>query len=68
MVRRMDRQGEVLIRCRKCSGYATLRMGSKLMKCKPGASGHQRVWRDVSERIVLEDGSVPAKGGKRLED
>ena len=27
LVRRMDRQGEVLIWCRKCSGYARQRMG-----------------------------------------
>ena len=30
LVRRMDRQGEVLIWCRKCSGYARQRMGPKL--------------------------------------
>ena len=29
LVRRMDRQGEVLIWCRKCSGYARQRMGTK---------------------------------------
>ena len=29
-VRRMDRQEEVLIWCRKCSGYARQRMGPKL--------------------------------------
>ena len=33
LVRRMDRQGEVQIWCRKCSGYARLRMGPKLMNC-----------------------------------
>ena len=31
MVRRMDRQEEVLIWCSKCSGYARQRMGPKLM-------------------------------------
>ena len=29
----MDKQGEVLIWCRKCSGYAWARMGPKLMNC-----------------------------------
>ena len=33
LFRRMDRQGEVLIWCRKCSGYARQRMGPKLMSC-----------------------------------
>ena len=40
MVRRMDRQGEVLIWCRKCSGFARQRMGPKLMNCcKPEQMG-----------------------------
>ena len=33
MVRRMDWQGDVLIWCRKCSGYARRRMGHKLCEC-----------------------------------
>ena len=33
MVRSMDRQGEVLIWCRMCSGYARQRMGPKLVNC-----------------------------------
>ena len=33
MVRRMDRQEEVLIWCRKCSGTARQGMGPKLMNC-----------------------------------
>ena len=31
LVRRMDRQGVVLVWCTKCSGYARQRMESKLM-------------------------------------
>ena len=39
-MRRVDRQGEVLIWCRKCSGYARQRMGSTLMNsCKPEQIG-----------------------------
>ena len=35
MVRRVDRHGEALIWCRKCSGYARRRMGPTLMnRCK----------------------------------
>ena len=33
LVRRVDRQGEVLIWCTKGWGYARQRMGPKLMKC-----------------------------------
>ena len=33
LVRRMDRQGDVLIWCRRCSGYARQRMRPKLMNC-----------------------------------
>ena len=33
LVRRMDRQGEVLIWYRKSSGYARQRMGPKVMNC-----------------------------------
>ena len=29
----VDRQGEVLIWCRKCSGYVRRRMGAKLLNC-----------------------------------
>ena len=38
MVRRMDRQGEALMWCRKCSGYARQRMGpetDELLKPEP---------------------------------
>ena len=33
LVRRLDRQGEVLIWCRKCSGCARQRMGPKSTNC-----------------------------------
>ena len=61
-VRRMDRQGEVLIWCRKCSGYARQRMGPKLMNCcKPeqvGTKEHRKMLKRIQ---ILEDGRVPAK-------
>ena len=44
MARRMDRQGELLIWCRKCSGYARQRMGPKLMNhCQPEKVGTKDV-------------------------
>ena len=71
MVRRMDRQGEVLIGCRKCSGCARQKMGPKLMNCcKPwqmdiknteGCSNDSRSWKVA--------GSLPRRQGSgRLKD
>ena len=49
--RRMDRQGEVLIWRRKCSGYtARQRMGptaDELLQTR--TDGHQRVWQHVQD-------------------
>ena len=51
MVRRMDRQGDVLIWCRKCSSHARQRMGPKLMICcKPehvGTKEHGKIWKRI---------------------
>ena len=65
MVRIMDRQGEVLIWCRKCWGYARHRMGLKLMNCcKPEQVG-TKAYGKMSKRMqTLEDGRVPAKEAK----
>ena len=62
LVRRLDGQGEVLIWCRKCSGYARQRVGPKWMNCcKPEQAGTKEHGM-MSKRIqVLEDGRVPAK-------
>ena len=65
LVRRLDRQGEVLIWCRKCSGYATQRMGPNLMNCcKPEHVGTKEHGKMLKRFQVLEDGSVPAKEAK----
>ena len=40
LVRRVGRQGEVLMWCRKCSGHARQRMGPKMLNCcKPEQVG-----------------------------
>ena len=45
MVRRVDRNGEALIGCRKRSGYARQSLGAKLVnRCKPEKKGYERVW------------------------
>ena len=49
-VRRMDRQGEVLIRFRKCSGVCEAKNGSETDELlQAGADGHQRVWQNVED-------------------
>ena len=48
MVRKVDRQGDVLIWCRKSSGYARQRMGPKLMNyCKSEKIGAKECGEDV---------------------
>ena len=51
LTRRMDRQGEVLIWRRKCSGYVRQRMGPKLMSCcklEPvGTQGHGKMLKRI---------------------
>ena len=69
LVRRRDRQGEVLTWCIKCSVYARQRMGPKLMNCcRPEPMGTQEHGKMLKRIQVLEDGRVPSNGGKRLED
>ena len=50
LVRRMDRQGDVLTWCRKCSGYA-----------KAEQMGTKAYGKMLKMMQVLEDGRVPAK-------
>ena len=62
MVWRMDRQGEVLIWYRKCSGYARQRMGPELINCwKPEQVGTKEHGKMLKRIQVLEEGRVLAK-------
>ena len=62
LVRSVDRQGETLIWCRKCSGHARQRMGPKLLNCcKPEHAGTKKHGKMVKRIQTLEDGNVPAK-------
>ena len=64
-VRRMDRQGKVLIWCRKCSGCARQRMGSKLMNCcRPEQVSTKEHGKMLKRIQILEDGFVPANEAK----
>ena len=59
MVRRMDRQGEVLTWCRKCSGYARQKMVMNCCKLEQvGTKGYGKM---LKRFLILEDGRVPAK-------
>ena len=54
---RLDRQGKVLIWCRKCSGYARQRTGLKQLNCcKLEPMGTQGYGRMLKRIQVLEDG------------
>ena len=65
LVRIMDRQGEVLIWCRKCSGYARQRMGPKLVNCcRPEQMGTKEFGKMLKRIQTLEEGRVPAKEAK----
>ena len=69
-MRRVDRQGEVLIWCRKCSGYARHRMEPKLMNCcKPDNTGTKECGTILKRIQVLKEGRIPAKEarGKKIE-
>ena len=63
LVRRMNSQGEVLIWCRKCSGYARQRMGTLTddFFARPEPMGTQGYGKMLKRIQVLEDGGVPAK-------
>ena len=62
ILRRMDKQGEVLIWYRKCSGYARQRMGPKLMNCCKREQSGTKEHGKMSKRVLfLEDGRIPAR-------
>ena len=62
---------EVLIWCRKCSGYAKQRMGPKLVNCcKPEQMGTKECGKMMKRIQTLEDCRVPAKEARnwRIKD
>ena len=63
LVRRVDRQGDVLIWCRKCSGYARQRMGPKLVNCcRPEQMGTKEYGNMLKRIQTLEDEKNHKKG------
>ena len=61
----MDRQGEVLIWCRKCSGYVRQRMGPKLTNCCRPEKLDTKVFGKMLNIIQIpEEGRVPTKKAK----
>ena len=64
-VRRMDRQGEGSIWCRKCSGHARQRIGPKRVNCcRPEQMGSKEFGNIIKIIQILEEGRVPAKEAK----
>ena len=65
LVRRIDKQGKILIWCRKCSSCARQRMGPKLINCcrleQVGTKEHGKMLKIIQ---VLEGCRVPAKEAK----
>ena len=69
MVRRMDRKGEVLIWCRKCSGYARQRIGPKRMNCcRPEQMDTKEFGKMVKRIQILKEGRSPSQRSKELEN
>ena len=65
MVRRVDRQGEALIWCRKCSGCARHSMGPKLMDCcNPKNRGTKSNGKTLKRILILEERKVHAKNAR----
>ena len=65
LVRRMDRQGEVLMWSRECSGYARQRMGPKPINgCMPEPMSTKELGNMVKRIQLLEEGRAPAKEAK----
>ena len=70
MVRRLDPNGEVFVCWSNCSGYATNRLGPKLMNLCQSHKKHRGAWENVETKSSsFEEGQVPdtkACGGKSL--
>ena len=65
MVRRVNRHGEVLIWCRKCSGCARQRMGPQLMNCcKLEKVGTKEDGKMLKRILTFEEGRVPAEDAR----
>ena len=65
LVRKIDKQGEILVRCRKCSGCARQRMGPKMMnRARLEQEGTREHGKMLNKTQFLEDGKSSCKGGK----
>ena len=69
LVRRTDKQGEILIWCRKCSGTCETEIGIKIDELlQAGASGHKRARQNVKTNSGSRRWQGSCQEGKRLED
>ena len=67
LVRGMDRQGEVLIWCRKCSGCAWQGVGPTPANCcRSEQMGTKEFGKMMKIILILEEGRAPAKEAENL--
>ena len=67
MVRRVDRHGEALTWCRKCSGYARCRLVPKLInRCKPEKMDTKEYGK-LKRIFALEEGTVLDRNAREKE-
>ena len=65
MMRRVDRNGEAFIWCRRCSGHARQRLGPKLMnQCKTEKMATRKCGHMLKRISPLEEERVPAKNSR----
>ena len=69
LVRRVDRQGEVLIRCRKCSALCEAKNGTEIDELlQAAASRHERAWQDVKTNSDSRRRHGPCQRCQKLGD
>ena len=66
MVRSVDPDGEALVWCRKCSGYAQWCVGTKLMnRCIPEKKDTKEHGKMLKNVLELGQGDVPDRNAER---
>ena len=67
LVRRMDRQGEVLIWCNKVFGIREAKNRTKTNELlQTGTDGHQRIWQNDAKSPNFRGRKSPSQRGKAI--
>ena len=68
MVRRVGPTGEALVWCRKCSGYARVRLAPELMnRCRLEKKDTKEDWTMLTRILKLEEGRGARQKRERVE-